>query len=435
MITSFRNFFKKSLQNQLITGSAVLFIGSSIASFGNYLFHLLMGRMLGPVDYGILSSLISLTYWFGVPMGALGLVVVRYVSSLRGKKEFGAISSFYFQLNKKLLVIGTAGFLLLLIVSPWLVSFLHFESSLPLFLIIISSLVGVYSTVNASFLQGFLRFGLMSVLGVVNILLKLLIAILLVYWGWRVLGAISAILATSLAGYLLAVFFILRLLEKPKEKKKMIDTREIVKYAIPVFFSTLAFTSLYTTDVVLVRHFLPAQEAGFYAALSTLGKIIVFASGPIVSVMFPLVSEHHANGKKYINIFGLSLGLVVLVCFGISLIYFLFPELMIRILFGNQYLAATPYLFLFAIFLSLYSLSSLLMNFYLSVKKVKVVVLPVIAALTQIVLIFLFHQNLFQVILACISILGLLFVSLLLYFFLDYVKDKKAFAFRHCPCL
>ena len=36
----------------------------------------------------------------------------------------------------------------------------------------------------------------------------------------------------------------------------------------------LAFTSFFTTDLILVKHFFPPFEAGIYAALSTLGKII-----------------------------------------------------------------------------------------------------------------------------------------------------------------
>jgi len=184
---------------------------------------------------------------------------------------------------------------------------------------------------------------------------------------------------------------------------------------LPVFFSILAFTSLYTTDIVLARHFLPAQEAGFYAALATLGKIIFFASSPIVMVMFPMISEKHANGKKYTNLLSLSLGLVFLVCLGVSGVYFLFPKLMINILYGSQYLSASASLWLFAIFLSLYSFSYLLTNFYLSIKKVRIVSLPMTAALLQIILISLFHQNLRQTISMSVLTTALLLFSLLLY--------------------
>lgn len=414
--------FQKLLKNQLVAGSLVLFVGTAVSNFGNYLYHLLMGRMLGPIDYGILASLISLTYLFNIPMGTLNLVVVKYVSALRGKKELGAIAYFHSWLNKKVTIFALAGFFLLTIASPLFASFLHLESTLPILLVIAYSLVGVYLTINTAALQGFLRFGLISVLGVIQVSLKLIIAVLLVYLVQKVLGAISAILISTIFAYLLTAFFVKRLFKKERGKGKEVDGRRLFGYSIPVFFSTLAFTSLYTTDIVLARHFLPAQEAGFYAALATLGKIIFFATGPIIMVMFPMVSEKHANGKKYLNLLNLSLGLVFLICLGISGVYFLFPKLMVNILYGSQYLLASSNLWFFAVFLSFYSLSYLLMNFYLSVKKVKVVSLAVIAALLQVIFIFFFHQDLKQIAVVSIAVTALLFFSLLLY----YVKNERA---------
>lgn len=420
-----KDYFQKFFKNQLIAGSFVLFAGTSIANFGNYLFHLLMGRMLGPADYGVLASLISLTYLFGIPIGALSWTTIKYVSALRGKKQFGAIAFFYSWLNKKLVIFGLVGFLLLLIVSPWISSFLHLESIWSLLLIITASLVSIYLIVNTAVLQGYLRFGLISVSATIQAALKVIIGPVLVLLGLRVLGASLVILISLTAGYLFTAFFVFRMLKNKKKRRDQINTQEIFEYMVPVFFWTLAFISLYTTDIVLARHFLPPQEAGFYAALATLGKIIFFASSPIIMVMFPMVSERHANGKKYGNLLILSLGLVFLVCLGISGIYFLLPKLMVDLLYGSQYLAAAPHLWLFAIFLSLYSLSYLVTSFYLSIKKVKVVILPIAAALLQIVLIFLFHQNLRQTVLMSITATALLLGILLLYYFQDETKKNK----------
>lgn len=428
---------KNFLKNQLLAGSLIFFLGNSLASFGNYLFHLAMGRMLGPADYGVLVSLISLSSLFGIPLSSLSVVVVKYVSAFKGRGELGAIGYLYSWLNSKVISLGLISSCLLIFFSFWIAAFLHLNSVLLVIFVILLNLIGVYQTVPGAILQGLLRFGLLSSLGIVQVILKLSLAVLLVYWGGRVFGALGAILATSLVGYLLTVFFVRRLLvsAKPKEERGMIKIKEIASYALPVFFSTLAFISLYTTDIVLARHFLSTREAGFYAALSTLGKIIFFASGPIIGVMFPLVSAHQAKGKKYLGLLGLSFSLVLLICLGISGIYFFLPSLMVKFLFGKEYLAAAVYLYLFAPFLSLYSLCSLLVSFYLSVGKVRVVILPVTAALAQAVFIFLFHQSITQIVWVSISSLSLLLVSLLVYFFLSYGRPKTALAFRDCSRL
>jgi len=372
-----------------------------------------MGRMLGPVDYGVLASLISLTYLFSIPIGALNWTTIKYIAALRGKRKFGEISLFYSWLNQKLIVLGLAGFLFLLILSPWLKTFLHLESIWPLWLIIGASIISIYLTINTAVLQGYLRFGLMSTSAILQAAARLLFGPVLIIIGLKVLGATLAIFLCLVLGYLFTLYFVKKQLDQKPEGK--IKTREVFDYLVPVFFWTLAFISLYTTDIVLARHFLSPQEAGFYAALATLGKIIFFASSPIVMVMFPLVSEKHANGKKYGHYLYLSLALVFLVCLGITGLYCLFPQLMVNLLYGSQYLAAAPSLWLFALFLSFYTLAYLLTNFYLSIRKTKVVILPVVAAFLQIILIFLFHQDLRQTVSVSVIILALLTGALLLY--------------------
>jgi len=411
-------------KNQLISGSFVMMIGSLTAGFGNYLYHLLMGRMLGPVDYGILASLISLLYLLSIPMGTLNLVIVKFVSKLKGQKKLGEVVVLFKIITQKALLYGLVALLLFLISTPFFASFLHLDSTFPLFIVGIFALMTVITMVNRATLQGLLRFGYFSASNILEMALKVGFAVLLVSLGLKVNGALFALIIGGIAGYFFTLFS-LRFLPQPKGKEKGFRSQEMFAFAIPVFFSTLSFTSLYTTDIILVRHFLVAQEAGFYAALATLGKIIFFASSPIVMVMFPMISEKHANGKKYINFLSLSLGLVFLVCLGVSGVYFLFPELMVNILYGSQYLSASPSLWLFAVFLSLYSFSYLLTNFYLSIKKVRIVSLPMAAALLQIILISLFHQNLKQAVSMSVLTTTLLLLGLLLYYLRDETRKNK----------
>ena len=402
---------KRIFSSQLISGSLVMGVGTVIGGGGNYLYHLLMGRMLGPIDYGILASLISLSYLLGIPMGTLGLVIVKFVSAFKGKKDFGSIGALFKIGFKKILPFSFLFLLIFLLLTPFVASFLHLPSILPYILILVVFFIGIFSTINRAVLQGLFRFGFLTLTGVVEVGLKLATALLLVILGFKVNGALGGILMGGVVG-LLFTFFPLRFLWGQKQKREL-KTREMFNFALPVFFSTLAFTSLYTIDVILVRHFLPGVTSGLYAALSTLGKIILFISAPVISVAFPMISERHANGGKYRNLFLTGLGLVGVICLFLTGIYFLFPTLIIKLVFGKPYLSVAPFLGYFGIFLSLYSLSFLLVNFCLSIKKTKVVILPVIAAIFQIIFIWFFHQNFQQVIWISIAVTALLLVSLL----------------------
>jgi len=409
-----QKFLRRFFKSKLVTGSLVVMIGAIIGGFGNYIYHLLMGRMLGPADYGILVSLISIFSILGVPLAAVGLTIVKFVSAFNGKKETKAISLFFKKINLWVLPFSLFLLLVFLICIPLINSFLNLSSYLPLMIVLLSSLIGIFSSVNRSFLQGLLRFGWLTFSGVAETATKLLAAIILVTIGFKVNGALGSLVFSGLIALILN-FWPLRFLLANKESDLKINNREIFIFSIPVFFLTLAFTSLYNSDVILVRHFLSSQETGFYAALSTIGKIIFFLTGPVVSVMFPMISERHAIGSRYKNLLLLSLILVASICSIGVLFYFLFPQLIVRIFYGSQYLSSASYLGFFAILFSFYSLSSLLINFYFSIKKTRIVILPVLAALFQIIFICLFHQSLLIIILISLIINALLFLGLLLY--------------------
>jgi O-antigen/teichoic acid export membrane protein len=413
---------RRFLKNKLVTGSLVVMIGAVVGGFGNYLYHLLMGRMLGPADYGLLVSLISLLSILSIPLGAIGLTIVKFVSAFKGKKDLDAISFLFKKVNLWVLPFSLLLLLFFLIFAPLINSFLRLNSFLPLTILLIIILIGIFSSINKSFLQGLLRFGWLTASGTIEITVKLLAAVILVTIGLKVNGALGSLVFSGLIALLIS-FWPLRFLWQSKQNNLKIGGREILTFSIPVFFLTLSFTSLYSSDIILARHFLSGQETGFYAALSTMGKIIFFLAGPIITVMFPMISERHANGIKYKNLLLLSLGLVGMISFGGIIFYFLWPSFIIKIFYGSQYLSVASYLGLFAVFFSFYSLSYLLLNFYVSIKKTKIVILPVLAAIFQIIFIFLFHQNLLTITLISVVINALLFFSLLLYL-IKYKNEK-----------
>lgn len=411
---------RRILKHKLISGSFVLMVGTLIGGASNYLYHLLMGRMLGPTDYGVLASLISLVYLLSVPMGALGLAIVKFVSAFRGETKFEKIGIFFRSTTKKLLPFSFLFLLVLSVFSPFIVSFLHLNSVFPFLIIVMTSFVGIFSTVNGAILQGLLRFGYITAIGVLEMGLKLIVGVLLVVLGFKVNGALFGLLIGAIIAYFLS-FYPLRSLPSI-EKEKDFRSKPIITFILPVFFSILSFTSLYTIDIVLARHFLTAEEAGFYSALANLGKIIFFISGPVVSVMFPLISERYASGKNYYSLLLASLGLVAVICLIVTGVYFLLPELMVEMLYGSAYLAAASYLGLFGIFISFYSLSFLLNRFYLSIGRVKMVGLPVLAAVIQMILILILHRSIKEIIFISIIINAALFLSEGIFLF--YGKEK-----------
>jgi O-antigen/teichoic acid export membrane protein len=403
------------LGSLLVKGSLAVLAGSSVANIGVYLYHLLMGRLLGPVDYGVLESLISISYLLGIPIGVLGIIIVKYVSQEIAHKERTA--AFVDTASQKTALWGGLGLGVFLLAFPWLRSLVKVDSFALFLGVGIASYLSIFLTISSSSLQGIMEFAKLSFFNIFGSWSKLLIALILAALGFRVGGAIAAIalatLLTVVLGYKLLLYHLpLNFFGKINRN---VSFEKIGTYSLAVFLSNLALTSLYTMDIVLARHFLTPLEAGGYAALSVLGKIIFFAASPIMMVMFPVVSARQANGENYRKVVVLSLLLVLSVSLGVSSLYFLLPQLMVGLLYGQDYLSFSSSLGSFAIFISLYSLCSLLLNFFLSVSKVKIVALPVILAGLQVILINFYHEGISQILAMNILVTIILLLGLLLY--------------------
>lgn len=407
------NNIKKIIRNEFFNASIWAFLATGTMSVGNYFYHLLMGRMLGPESYGVLESTISFLYILSVPFNTLTLIIVKFVSAYKGKQDYKSISGFYFYLRKNLFIFGLIATLIILLLSPIIISLLHLPSILFPVFISINFFIGLFSVLTKSMLQGFLKFSAFFVANATEILTKIILAVILVILGFSVIGAYFALIASVVVSYLVASYFI------KKEKlnfEKFTENRNIFKYSIPVFLTTLSLTSLFTTDIILVRFFFPGVESGYYAALSVLGKVIFFASSPLTIVMFPIVSEKHAVGKKFQHLIFTSFVLTLVIALVLIVTYYLFPEFMVGILFGNKYLRIVPLLGFFGVFIGLYSLCGLLANFYLSIHRRIVSFFVMIAAILQIFLIILFHRDLLQIINISIIITSILLVVLIAYY-------------------
>lgn len=411
------NILKK---NKTIHANVVMVGGNFFANIGAYFYHLMMGRLLIPADYGALQSLISLSNIFTVPLLTLNAVVAKYVSMYVGKNEPEKITSFYYIMRKLCFQICCIGGVIFLFFSRPILIFLHIDSWINFIFLDLVLFFGLLHTLNLATLQGLSQFIQMTIVSFIQSYGKLLLGICAVYLGWRVPGAFGAFVLISLITYAYTTLVLRRYISE-KAAKTHVSGRAIWTFALPSFLMTVGVISFFNTDVVLVRHFFSSTESGLYAALSVLGKIIFFGSYPVAQAMFPLVSEAHAKGEPYEKILYTSVIFTLGIAGIVMVFYGFFPHMMLRILIGSQYLAASVYLVRFGLFLSLCTLINLLANYYLSIHETMPIYIVGIGAIIQAVLLFFFHANLSMVITVSLSVTSAVTALLGIY----YVFKRK----------
>lgn len=401
----------KIIKHPLLTGSLVMVLGSNLHNVGQFVYHFLMGRLLGKVQYGDLASVISILGLISIIQLSFGLTIVKYISSA---KEKGIVSNFIKWVHAWSLWLGIAISILLFLLSPFIIKFLNITRPEIVYFLVPVLFLSVLLNSYRSILQALLSFNKYALSLISEVVVKLIFAIILIFLGYKLLGAMFAFMMGALCAFVLTRLFL-----SPHfrgRKGKMPEISPLVRYSFPVFIQGLALTSMYSTDLILVKHFFSPEDAGIYASLAVLGRIVFFIGSPITNVMFPLIARRHSHGESYHSIFYLSLILVLCISLPVVLFYFLFPKIPLGILYGPQFLDGAPYLWWFGIFMGLLGASTLFVQFYLSIGKTKVVSLFVLAAILQFILIWFIHPNLLSVIQVSIISAALLFLGFLIYF-------------------
>lgn len=399
-------------RHPLFSGSMIMFVGSMGANVVNYLYHLLMGRILGPSGYGSLASIFSLLYIIGIVPGSTSFAIVKFIASAKDKEEAAVI---YKGIRKFIWQIGAVGFLILVIIFLPIANFLHTEDKFGVFLTGPIFFFALVTLVNQASMQGVLKF--IGQVGpvIVSSIAKLVFGLLFVYLGFSVNGAIGGVFLAAVLAYLFSVIWKGGLFESKITSYDAFKLNDFLRYALPVLLQALAFTSLFTVDIIMVKHYLSAFDAGLYAALSTLGKIIYFAAQPVTATMFPIVSGRRARGEKYRKVFFAAFLVTAVISAGIVGFYYYFPEFTIGVLYGKEYLSARTELVWMGAFMGIYTISYLLVNFLLSVNKIKIVILPIFASTIQIIGLIIWHESILRVVQVSIVSITALFLGLIVY--------------------
>ena len=90
----------------------------------------------------------------------------------------------------------------------------------------------------------------------------------MVILGLRVFGALWAVFFAFLVSFLISFLPLRFLIARKRSRNIDFPLRDMIKYALPASIAILSLNSLISTDIILVKHFFSAQDAGLYGGLS-----------------------------------------------------------------------------------------------------------------------------------------------------------------------
>lgn len=413
---SFNLIHKKISQEQFFMLSILLVNG------GNYLYNLLLGRILGPTQFADAAILITLLLVLSFVGMTFQIVTAKYAVLFHDKLlhkflNFIYKNALYIGLFLGILVIIFSKQLQLLFKTKTAIMFLVFGVGLPVYFIM---------SVNRGLYQGKNQLTNLSKTYYFEMICRLFLTLGMLYLLPNMETSI-----TIAIGILISFFFGLIPFQKSIHVKTVSDEENILdKKPIIIFFALTAFYELTqiiinNSDILLVKHFFDNNQAGLYASLALIGRVVYFVAWMFVMLLLPKVIQQRKEGVDTLPILLKYVMYIVVLATVIVLGAFLFPELVVKIMFGEKYLPIAFLLWKYALATSIFAIANIFAYYFLSINKYIPVVISAFLGMTQILLILMFHDSLEQVVMMQILAMLILLVFQLLYFLVNHYKNPK----------
>ncbi|RDY58430.1 sugar isomerase [Flagellimonas nanhaiensis] len=383
-----------------------------VVNAGNYLYNLLLGRFLGPEVFAEAALLVTLL----LVLSFLGMTFQLAMAKFTAQLPSNQWEAFRARINKYALLLGCAMGALLVFGAPALQQLFHTESAFMFRIFGIGVPIYFLMSVNRGQFQGEEDYA------------KLSLSYQLEMWGRLIITFLVLVLFGKEYGTLVAIGIVaslfLGLFPMKRINLGLRDIIKIDKHNLDLVKKFMWITACYeltqiiinNSDILLVKHFFSPEEAGLYASLALIGRVVYFVAWMFVMLLLPTVVKLKKNGEetspvlfKYVGYISMLSSVIVLACA-------IFPKLIITILFGEAYVGMAGLLWQYALATSLFAIANIFTYYFLSLEKYTPIWFSAIFGVSQIVLVIFFHSSLAFVVQLQIVVMLALLVTQLLYF-------------------
>lgn len=343
-MSRFRSFLPAATQRltaTLRTGGGLI-AASMLTNLINFLYSAYLGRVSGYEEFGLISLINSFISLSQIPLSAYSRTIAHRTAFLFGKYKTPA-KPLWTHLRGTVLRPSLAVTGIWLVMIPLIAAFFRTEQLLPFLLFTPIWSIGVAAAIDSGFLTGSMRFNIVAIMMIAEVAVKFGVTVLLVQLGlapYLYVAIPLGALTSFVIGWAIAT----------RIPAQDVKARDFLKFSLPKRFyastvlakmSTVAFLNL---DVMLAKHYLSPREAGQYAILALVGKMIFFVGALFTQFMNPLVSQSLGAGKNPRPIFRLIMLLTVLAVSAGVLFVGVFGWYTVPLLLGEKTRDIVPFL-------------------------------------------------------------------------------------------
>lgn len=331
---------------KIAKGAGIVFIGTGIGMFFAYLASVIVARLLGPSDFGLISlastvaTIASTIVLVGMPEG-----IVRFIALYKGVNDQGRIKSVIISSLSIVVPLSLVAGLFLFFFSDLISIRIFNKPDLTMILKIFSFSIPFYS-IFAIFIYAIGGFQELKYMVYIRDIfqnsVRLFFILILLLLGYGIYGVAIVYTFTIITLPFASLFYLNKIFPVFSKKIKSISMKkELFSYSWPLMFAGILGLVMGWIDTLMLGYLLEAKDVGIYRASMTTASLVLIIPSSFASIFFPVITEFYSRGEKkeFENINAVVTKWILMIVLPLVLLMIIFSKQILYILYGVEYMA------------------------------------------------------------------------------------------------
>ncbi len=383
-----KKLLNKSLKG-IVKSSVIIFFILLASNIVTYIYRLIIARYYGPEGYGLFSLAVMVVGIF-TAIFSLGLTdgLSRFIPLYNGEKKSSKVKYLINYSLKILIITGLTGGIIMFFSSELIANKIFHENNLTDILKLFSLLVPITLLINifvvslVSFEKVVLQSFIYNLVPNISRVILITTFIILGFNFWAIFHSYFWSLFVLL---LLSFIFYKRTIKFDSKDNLNYNGRKLVRsemfnYSMPLILFALVIKTNTWIDSFAIGYFLNATEVGFYNSALPIATLLLLTPQIFLQLFVPLINKEFAKKNNHlIKQMGQQVGKwIYAVNLPIFILFFIFPEAIINILFGSEYIVAANSLRILSFGAFIYTLASSSEKLVLMAGKSRITLLNIV---------------------------------------------------------
>ncbi len=404
--------------------SIILLIGTGITTVLSMLYSIYAARTLGPAVAADFFAALSLIAFGQIALGPINSTVTTFTAQFAAKSQYGKVRTLHRKIFRKVLFFGLLGIPLTAVTIKPLLHFLWFESYGPLAISFCMLFGLMLLSVARGVLRGDQQFMALNINTIIEAGSRLVIGVLILHWWTNAAAGLSAYVLALMITLLISQIQVKKIWAGHESSE--IDGRAVLRFTGPMLILMAVSAGYQNIDMFCAKHYFSDVEAGLYGAAFTLARTISAVVTPFTTLLLPLLSSMYNQGKPLGGTFFRICGYFLLLAAVPMLLFGLWPQQIMQMLYGEAFTDAGYVLFTLAMARLVGYLCHMLALALAAMHRFRFLYLYVAGLVVLGVWLAQTHTSTLQIARICLIVEGVVLISMLIWMWLESARKIES---------